>query len=505
MLCVADPPSTLPSQTELEPQGKAHVLLTTAPWFSHVNNLRIIALDLVRRGYEVTFMTGSIFKDTVEKTGATFIPLSGNADFDCSKMKEFLPEWGTKGGTVEQIERDFGDAFIIQIAAQHASIQAVLRDLARCGNGPVVLLHDNLFLGALPIIFGAPGIRPPILCIGITPLMNCSIDTAPSVSATGLLWSILCHWLIVAGTGLPPEEGRIHNATMNAGAKQALASLTTVYGQVMQSLGVTKPIGYVFDDAVLSPDRYLQLSIKDLEYPRSDLRKDLQFVGTVSIGLLGDTQLPPWWDLIVDNKKPLIVVTQVTLSNDPENLTIPALEALHDLDVLVIATLVRTDHIEDYAPPANVKIAQWIPFKKLFPYASVVINNGGCGTINLALSLGIPLVLAGLSEDIKEANARTAWTGAAIDLRSDRPTPSAIQEAVQKVLENPRYKARAVELQAEYRKCDSLGDIAAAIDEMGNVDAEHVEIEVFLDDKVAASAEMGAIELGTPGDGVLAL
>ena len=155
------------------------MLLIAAPWFSHVNNLRIIALDLVRRDYEVTFMTGSVFKDIVESTGATFVPLSGNADFDGSNVKEFLPEWGTKGGTVEQIERDFHDIFITRIAAQHASIQAILDGLSRQGKGSVVLLHDNLFLGALPIIFGAPGIRPPIICIGITPLMNCSVDTAP--------------------------------------------------------------------------------------------------------------------------------------------------------------------------------------------------------------------------------------------------------------------------------------------------------------------------------------
>lgn len=261
--------------------------------------------------------------------------------------------------------------------------------------------------------------------------------------------------------------------------------MTEVYAQVMRRLGITRPTGYVFDDMVVSPDRYLQLSIKDLEYPRSDLRKDLRFVGTVPTELLGDSQLAPWLDLVVENKNPLIVVTQGTLSNDPENLIIPAMEALRDLDVRVIATLVRTDHIENYTPPSNVIIAQWIPFEKLFPYASVVINNGGYGTINLALSLGIPLVLAGLSEDKKEANVRTAWTGAAIDLKSDRPTPSAIREAVQKVLEDPRYKARALELQAEYRKCDSLRDIAAAIEEMGNVDAEHEEMEILLDDQVA--------------------
>lgn len=279
----------------------------------------------------------------------------------------------------------------------------------------------------------------------------------------------------MAGTGIPPdntEGGRSINAEMTAAAKKALGSLTAAYTQTMQKLGVTKPTGYVFDDMVTSPDSYLQLSIRDLEYPRSDLREGLKFVGRVPTGLLGDSGLPPWWRLIVDNKKPLVVVSQGTLSNEPEDLTIPAIEGLRDLDVLVVATLVRKDHIENYEPPSNVKIAQWIPFEKLLPYTDVVINNGGYGTINLALSLGVPLVLAGLSEDKKEANARTAWTGAAIDLASNRPTPAAVRKAVQEILKEPRYKARALELQAEYRKCDSLGDIAATIDKMGKVGAK---------------------------------
>ena len=191
--------------------------------------------------------------------------------------------------------------------------------------------------------------------------------------------------------------------------------------------------------------------------------------------------------------------------NEPENLTVPAMEGLRDLDVLVVVTLVRTDHMDNYEPPANVKIAQWVPFEKLFPYADVVVNNGGYGTINLALSQGVPLVLAGLSEDKKEANARTAWTGAAIDLACERPTPTAVREAVQKMLENPKYKARALKLQAEYLKYDSLEDIAATIDEMGNVGAEYYEKQIFREDTVKASARIGEIELEKSGNGHLAL
>lgn len=280
----------------------------------------------------------------------------------------------------------------------------------------------------------------------------------------------------MAGTGLPPdntEEGRVRNAVMTAGAIQALAPLTAAYRQVMESLGVTKPTGHVFDDMVLSPDKYLQLSIPSLEPPRSDLRPGLSFIGTVPTNQLEDPHLPPWWPLILANTKPLIVITQGTLSNAPEDLTIPALEALRALpDLLVIATLVRTPDIANYTPPANARLAQWLPFSQLFPLAAVVVNNGGYGTINLAFSLGVPMVLAGLSEDKKETCARAAWTGAAVDLKCERPTVEALKEAVGRVLRDPRFKRRAMELREEYARCDGLRDIAAAVEELGSVGAE---------------------------------
>jgi UDP:flavonoid glycosyltransferase YjiC (YdhE family) len=76
------------------------------------------------------------------------------------------------------------------------------------------------------------------------------------------------------------------------------------------------------------------------------------------------------------------------------------------------------------------------------------------------------MVLAGMSEDKPEACARAAWTGAAINLATNQPTPSQVRAAVEKVLDTPRYKARALELQKQYLKTDCFGNIAATINEL---------------------------------------
>jgi hypothetical protein len=72
--------------------GKAQVLVASVPIYSHVEKLRVVAADLVERGYKVSFLTGSMFHESIEKSGARFIPLGGTADFDASDESKLWRE-----------------------------------------------------------------------------------------------------------------------------------------------------------------------------------------------------------------------------------------------------------------------------------------------------------------------------------------------------------------------------------------------------------------------------
>jgi hypothetical protein len=72
-----------------------------------------------------------------------------------------------------------------------------------------------------------------------------------------------------------------------------------------------------------------------------------------------------------------------------------------------------------------------------------MVTNGGYGAVNHALSLGVPLVIAGDSEEKPEIAARVAWAGAGINLGTGRPSASQIREAVRTVLTKPQYRQRA--------------------------------------------------------------
>jgi UDP:flavonoid glycosyltransferase YjiC (YdhE family) len=96
----------------------------------------------------------------------------------------------------------------------------------------------------------------------------------------------------------------------------------------------------------------------------------------------------------------------------------------------------------------------------------VLVSNGGYGGVQQSLRCGVPLVLAGQTEDKAEVAARTAWTGAAINLATQRPAAADIRSAVKSVLDTPAYKDRAVELSGQYQKHDTLAEIHASIGEV---------------------------------------
>jgi UDP:flavonoid glycosyltransferase YjiC (YdhE family) len=68
----------------------------------------------------------------------------------------------------------------------------------------------------------------------------------------------------------------------------------------------------------------------------------------------------------------------------------------------------------------------------------------------MAISHGIPIISAGLTEDKEEVSAHVQWSGAGIDLRTNQATPEAIEHAVDEIFGKPRYRERAQQLSLEF-------------------------------------------------------
>ena len=172
-----------------------------------------------------------------------------------------------------------------------------------------------------------------------------------------------------------------------------------------------------------SPRRFRSSTI-----PAATCRPNVRYVGAVHPAPSQGFRLPPWWSEL-DGERPVVHVTQGTIDNaDLGRLVEPTIEALGGDDVIVVATTGGRDVSQLKAVlPLNTYVAEYIPHDLLLSKVDVMVTNGGYGAVQRALSTGLPLVVAGNTEDKPEVAARVAWSGAGINLRTGTPTPDAVQ------------------------------------------------------------------------------
>lgn len=99
----------------------------------------------------------------------------------------------------------------------------------------------------------------------------------------------------------------------------------------------------------------------------------------------------------------------------------------------------------------------------LLPKADVLVTNGGLGGIQQALAAGVPVIVAGVTEDKPAAAARVAYHGLGINLATATPTPDAVAAAAESVLKDDEMRGNVRKLAQVYAAHDPLGEIERLI------------------------------------------
>jgi UDP:flavonoid glycosyltransferase YjiC (YdhE family) len=219
----------------------------------------------------------------------------------------------------------------------------------------------------------------------------------------------------------------------------------------------------LFHSTVGLADAYLQLSVPGFEYPR-DIPRSVHFVGAPPIS--PNQAPPPSWAHELDGSRKVVLVTQGTVANHNFNLLVgPTLAALaNEPDMLVLATTGGRSIDAIPGPlPSNARVSNFLPFEWLLPKVDVLVTNGGYGSVNQAMSFGIPLVTAGMTEDKADVNARVAWSGVGLNLATNEPTQEALRAAVRTALDRPAYRMRASQMADEFARIDTQSEIRSII------------------------------------------
>ncbi|EJT76007.1 hypothetical protein GGTG_05932 [Gaeumannomyces tritici R3-111a-1] len=459
----SEPQTGAGSEAPAGPKEKPHLVVGAASIAGHTLPLLEVAAALIKRGYTVSFITSKEFAPQVERAGAELVPipdaLSGAGAAAVAESHAMTP------GSPAMIKHALRTIFLGSIPARHEALKQHLEHLAEVRPGQqVILLLEIFFLGAEALLHGAPLPRgydrlPRTIGLSIAPVLVHSVDTGP------------------VGTALPPDStpsGRLRNALLNSIYEGQLADLNEERAAMLRGLGATRdPTGWLFGDWFTAAEVTLQTCAPSLEYERSDLPPSIRYIGAlparpVPAGLA----YPAWWPDL-DGKK-VVAVAQGTVATDPHALIAPTLRALaggrgdgdgDDDDVIVVALLgVRGASLPaDVEVPANARVLDYFPYEALLARADVFVQNAGYGGVQTSIMHGVPLVVAGVTEDKAEMSMRVQCAGIGVNLATSTPTSEQVRAAVKEVLANPAYRQRVLAMKKENEDLDALAKIEAQI------------------------------------------
>lgn len=404
MRAADDHPSAL---VDFEDGLLARIVIAASPMSGHVLPMVQIGIHLQVLGHDVSVLTDSMHRGVVERADLRFEPLAADAATALATASNPLPPVPLPRLARRYLtgRADIRSTFVAPLVAQHLALVRLL------DADPVdAVLADMAFTGALPLLTSQRS-RPAVLVCGVGPLTVSSIDTPPF----GMAWI--------------PRPGMDYRGMHTVVQKVLFRDIEEALSGALSAVGAPRAPVPLLDWPLLA-DRMLQLTVPSFEYPRSDLPETVSFVGPVLPQWSGGLREPQWWPE-VQRARTVVHVTQGTLNNvDLDQLIGPSLQALADLDGVVVATTGRRPDHNYFDVPANAFVAEWLPYSVLLPYVDVMITNGGYGGVQHALSHGIPVVVAGESADKAEVGARAEYAGVGVNLGTSHPTPAAIAAAV---------------------------------------------------------------------------
>ncbi len=415
-------------------------LIATMPIPGHVAPFVPVARELLRRGHEVVWYGSRYFQHDIEASGARFEPIVAAVDFGDSEYDRHFPDRAKFTG-LKQLIFDFEHLFV-------GSIKGMIEDLRRIlTNYPADVLLADPAVAATRILSETDGV--------------------PSATLNVTVVSFQSRDLAAFGLGLRFDNstlGRLRNRLSYLLVDHVLfRSVNRLYRSVARREGW--PV-LPFRPGV---SRYLQLQslVPSFDYSISDLPPQVHFVGALLPDAPRDFVAPPWWDEVLQARRPVVLVTQGTIATNANELIRPTLQALADEDVLVIATSGgKPPHELGFAIPHNARLVPFIPFVVLMPYVDCYITNGGYGGVTVALANGVPIISAGTTEDKPEVGNRIEYSGVGCNLRTHRPSAEQVRTAFRRVMGDPSHRQRAQVLQAELAQHDAPREAADLLERL---------------------------------------
>ena len=391
----------------------------------HLNPLIALSQQLRERGHKITFVEKPTIEDRVRQAGLEFCPIVAKS-FSSTTTKPFSNESGIWS----------------EISTLRFNLERIAHDV-------------RSYLEKTPLALKQAGVN--VLIINEIAL------TGPTVA------QMLQLPYFVISTSVP------HNFGWDAfpwfsGYRYSSSSFSRVQKAFLEisALRLHGPIRRALDEyrrsAGLGPVREIQKVFpwlaqitqlpECLDLPRRTLPENFYYTGPfVKIAARPSVEFP--WDRL--DGRPILYASLGTTRNVQPAIYRMIAEGCQDLGLQLVISLGDRFAPEQFADlPGQPLVRRFAPQLQLLRIAKIVITHGGPNTVFEALLEGKPMVAIPLAHDQPAVAARLARLKVAEVLPVMRLSAKRIRTAVIKLLNDPRYRHAAMEMQVTLQSLHGL-------------------------------------------------
>lgn len=412
------------------------IVITTFGSYGDVYPYVGLALGLKARGHTPVLAMPAYYRATVEREGLDFHPVRPDVDpTDRALIRRIM-------------DAARGTEFLVRDLLL-GSLRESYADLREAAAGADLLLtHPVTFAG--PIL--AQRERLPWVSSVLAPMSFFSVHDLPVFPPAP--------WV----KRLERVPGAA--AALVGTARRVIGGWGEAVYDFRKELGLPRGGDPIFEGQH-SPRLVLALFSRVLAEPRPDWPASARITGAIPYNR-PDSQRPLSPELesfLAAGPPPVVFTLGSSAVGAPGDFYRESVEAARRLGVR--AVLLVGPHAENRALgtlPAGVQLEDFAPHAALFPRASVVVHQGGAGTLHQALRAGRPTLVTPFAHDQPDNAHRVERLGVSRTLRPSRYRAGRVEKELKRLLEEPAYAARAEAVAEEVRGEDGVGAACGAIE-----------------------------------------
>ena len=263
----------------------------------------------------------------------------------------------------------------------------------------------------------------------------------------------------ISGLGQPrTREERAEVEAANAMWSAAINVSLPILNKARVELGLPmiSDIMHLFDRV----DRLLLATSQAFDFQADSLPDNFRYVGPL-------LDVPSWskaWQAPWSEKsdRPRVLIACSTGAQGQRDLIQRVLDAMGMVKIDALVTTGPNLDISELCAPKNVHMLRGAPHDQVMKDVSLVISQGGHGTVNRSLINGVPLLILPMGRDQAANAARVEAKGAGLQL-SPAASETDIAAAIGRLIDEPQFKAAARRVGAAI-KADI--ETSALVDEM---------------------------------------